>query len=333
VNQQKTVLYIATRNPLYQEPDWFREAFQRDGIRFVRADERASEAENAALAPDADAMLVCAGRYPVTAQSFERLRNCGLVVRMGVGYEMVDVAEATRRGILVANMPASIAEDVSDHTIALMLACLRYLVPQTAAMRSGRWAPQISRPTVRLRGQVLGLVGCGDIARRVVQKSAGFGLTYIGYDPYLDPALAAKYGIELVSFDELLQRADIISIHAPATPETRQMFDAAAFSKMKTSAVLVNTARGALVDEGALVTALRTGQIRAAALDVFANEPIPSDSPLLALDNVVLTPHVAGYSTEGVLDYFRAGHRLIADFLLWGQAPKSMVNPEVLKQA
>lgn len=333
MNRQKTVLYIATRNPLYQEPHWFKEAFERDGIRLIRADEQASETENADRAPDAAAMLVCAGRYAVTAQSFERLRNCGLVVRMGVGYEMVDVAEATRRRIIVANMPASIAEDVSDHTIALMLACLRYLIPQTAAMRSGQWAPQISRPTVRLRGQVLGLVGCGDIARRVVQKSAGFGLTYIGYDPYLDPALAEKYGIELVRFDELLQRADIISIHAPATPETRRMFNADAFSKMKPSAILVNTARGTPVDEGALTRALRTGQIRAAALDVFANEPIPSDSPLLALNNLVLTPHTAGYSQEGVQDFFRAGHRLIADFLLLGQAPKSMVNPEVLKQA
>lgn len=332
MNQQHKLLYIGTNNRLYQEPDWFKSAFDRDGVLFIRGDHLLSETENAALLPDARAMLVCAGRYPVTAQSFERLKNCGLVVRMGAGYETVDVAEATRWGVIVANMPANIPEEVSDHAIALFLACLRRLIPQAVAMRSGQWEPYVSYPTTRLRGQVLGLVGCGRIACKVVKKTAGFGLTYIGHDPYIAPAVAAQYGIELVSFDELLRRADAISIHAPVTPETQRMFNADAFAKMKPSAILVNTARGVLVDEGALVAALRAGRIRAAALDVFADEPISPNSPLLELENVVLTPHVAGYSEEGLLDYFQAGYRLVSEFLLQNKVPESIVNPEVLEK-
>ena len=323
-------LYIGTDSRLHKEPDWFKEAFARDGLVFVRGDHGASEAENAALVPEARAILVSSGRYPVTSESFGRLKNCGLVVRMGAGYDTVDVAEATRRGVIVANMPANIPEEVSDHAIALFLACLRRLVPQTLALRSGRWDPYLSYPAMRLRGQVLGLVGCGRIARKVVKKVSGFGLTCIAYDPYADPDEVAQCGVELVSFDELLRRSDVVSIHAPATEETRGLFDAEVFAKMKPSAILINTARGALIDEPALVAALREGKIRAAGLDVFAKEPVSPDNPLLQLDNVVLTPHIANYSEEGMVDYFQAGHRLISDFVLREQVPESIVNPDVL---
>ena len=330
MSQIHQFLYIGTDSRLTKEPDWFKEAFARDGLVFVRGDHGASEAENAALVPEARAILVSSGRYPVTSESFGRLKNCGLVVRMGAGYDTVDVAEATRRGVIVANMPANIPEEVSDHAITLFLACLRRLIPQTLALRSGRWDPYLSYPTMRLRGQVLGLVGCGRIARKVVKKVSGFGLTCIAYDPYADPDEVAQCGVELVSFDELLRRSDVVSIHAPATEETRGLFDAEVFAKMKPSAILINTARGALIDEPALVAALREGKIRAAGLDVFAKEPVSPDNPLLQLDNVVLTPHIAGYSEEGMVDYFQAGHRLISDFVLRGQVPESIVNPEVL---
>lgn len=323
-------LYIATDNLLYKEPDWFEEAFARDGLSFVWCDPRSGEAKNAALLPEAKALLVGSSRYPVTAESFDLLQDCGLVVRMGAGYDTIDVDAATRRGVMVANMPANIAEDVSDHAIALFLACLRRLVPQTVAIRSGSWDPYLTYPAMRLRGQVLGLVGCGRIAHKVIEKVSGFGLTCVAYDPYADPVEVTQCGVDLVSFDELLRRSDVVSIHAPDTEETRRMFDEEAFTKMKPSAILVNTARGALIDETALVTALREGRIRAAGLDVFAKGSLPPDDPLLQLDNVVLTPHVAGYSEEGLVDYFQAAHRLISDFILRGQVPESIVNPEVL---
>jgi D-3-phosphoglycerate dehydrogenase len=323
-------VYIATDNPLYKEPDWFEEVFARDGLSFVWCSPRSGEAENAALLPQAKALLVGSSRYPVTAESFDRLQDCGLVVRMGAGYDTIDVAAATGHGVMVANMPANIAEDVSDHAIALFLACLRRLVPQTAAIRSGTWDPYLTYPAMRLRGQVLGLVGCGRIARKVIEKVSGFGLTCIAFDPYADPAEVKQCGAEPVTFDELLRRSDVVSIHAPDTVETRGMFDREAFAKMKPTAILINTARGALVDEPALVSALSDGRIRAAGLDVFAKGSLPPDDPLLQLDNVVLTPHVAGYSEEGLVDYFQAAHRLISDFILRGQVPESIVNPEVL---
>ena len=325
-------LFIVTDSRLHQPPDWFFEAFARDGLELVECGAWTPEAENVALAPDARAMLVGSGRYPVTSESLSRLENCGLVVRMGAGYDTVDVAEATRRGVIVANMPANIPEEVSDHAIALFLTCLRRLVPQTNAMRAGQWEPYVSYPAMRLRGQTLGLVGCGRIARKVVAKVAGFGLTCIAFDPYAKAADVAELGIELVGFDELLRRADVISLHAPATAETRGLFNATVFAKMKPSAILINTARGALVDEPALVAALQTRQIRAAGLDVFAEEPIKPDNPLLQLDNVVLTPHVASYSEGGLVDYFQAGHRLISEFVLYGKMPDSIVNPDVLRK-
>jgi D-3-phosphoglycerate dehydrogenase len=333
MNESSKVLYIATDSRLHQPPDWFYEAFVRDGLTLVQGDCWANEADNAVLAPNARAMLVGSGRYPVTSESLGRLASCGLIVRMGAGYDTVDVAEATRRGVMVANMPANIPEEVSDHAIALFLTCLRRLVPQTVALRSGNWEPYYAYPALRLRGQTLGLVGCGRIARKVVAKMVGFGLTCIAYDPYTSAAEVADLGIELVDFEALLSRADVISLHAPATAETRELFNAEAFARMKPSAILINTARGALVDEQALVTALQTGQIRAAGLDVFAEEPLKPDNPLLQLDNVVLTPHVASYSEDGLVDYFQAGHRLISEFVLDGKVPDSLVNPDVLQVA
>jgi D-3-phosphoglycerate dehydrogenase len=275
---------------------------------------------------------VKSGRYPVTAESLSRLNNCGLVVRMGAGYDGIDVPEATRRGVFVANMPANIPEEVSDHAIALFLGCLRHLGRQTLAMRVGQWEPSMSYPTKRLRGQTLGLVGFGRIARKVAEKVVGFGLTRIACDPYVDADAGRPYGVEIVSFDQLLRRSDVVSIHAPATGESCSMFNAEAFTIMKPSAILINTARGALIDEPALIDALREGRILAAGLDVFEDEPIKPDNPLLKLDNVIVTPHVASYSEEGLVDYFRAARSIATDFVLREQVPDSIVNPEVLGQ-
>jgi D-3-phosphoglycerate dehydrogenase / 2-oxoglutarate reductase len=331
VSQTHHILYISTDGRLYQEPGWFYEAFDRDGVSVTKGDRFAQEADNAALAPHAEVVLNGSGRYPVTADSFDRLANCRLVVRMGAGYDTVDVAEATRRGILVANMPANIPEEVSDHAISLFLASLRYLGRQTAAMRAGQWDPSLAYPARRLRGQTLGLVGFGRIARLVVQKVAGLGLNCLACDPYINPAFMTSHGVEPVSFDDLLRRSDVISIHAPATPETRGMFNAEALAKMKPSAILINTARGALVDETALVSALKEGRLRAAGLDVFGYEPIRPGNPLLDLDNVILTPHVASYSEEGLVDYFQAAYQIVSDFLVRSRIPETVINPEVLK--
>jgi D-3-phosphoglycerate dehydrogenase / 2-oxoglutarate reductase len=328
----RQVLYIPTDGKLYAEPAWFAPRFAEEGLTLIRGDSTISEAENAARGPDAQVLLVGAGRYPVTALSFDRMRACRLAIRMGAGFDTIDVAEATRRRVMVANMPAATAEEVSDHAVALYLACLRRLLPHTLTMRAGRWESMVAYGTPRVRRQTLGLVGFGRIARAVAKKIGVFGVQCMTHDPYIDPAEAAGAGVEWVPFDELLRRSDAISIHAPANVETRHMFDAATFAKMKPGAILINTSRGFLVDERALVAALREGRLQAAGLDVFEREPTATDNPLLQLDNVILTPHVASYSVEGLEDYWRAGYQLVNEFLLQEKVPASVVNPEVLRQ-
>ncbi len=325
------VLYIPTDGKLYQEPAWFAQRFVETGLTLIRGDRFGAEAENAALGPDAPVLLVGAGRYAVTAATFDNMKECRLAIRMGAGYDTIDVAEATRRGIMVANMPAATAEEVSDHAIALYLACLRRLLPHTQAVRSGRWEPMVAYGTPRVRRQTLGLVGFGRIARMVVKKIAPFGVQCMTYDPYINPAIAASAGVEWVPFDELLSRSDAVSVHAPANAETRHLFDAAAFAKMKPGAIFINTSRGYLVDEHALAAALREGRLLAAGLDVFEQEPTPAENPLLQLDNVILTPHIASYSVEGLEDYWSAGYQLVSEFLQEEKVPASVVNPEVLK--
>jgi D-3-phosphoglycerate dehydrogenase / 2-oxoglutarate reductase len=232
---------------------------------------------------------------------------------------------------MVANMPAATAEEVSDHAVALFLACLRRLLPHTLSLQAGQWAPMVAFGTPRVRKQTLGLVGFGRIAQAVARKVGVFGVQCMTYDPYIDPEMAASAGVEWVPFEELLRDSDAISVHAPANAETRHMFDAAAFAKMKPGAIFINTSRGYLVDEQALLAALREGRLQAAGLDVFEAEPTPTNNPLLQLDNVIATPHIASYSVEGLVDYWNAGYQSVNDFLSEGKAPASVVNPEVCK--
>jgi D-3-phosphoglycerate dehydrogenase / 2-oxoglutarate reductase len=325
------VLYIPTDGKLYAEPAWFSPRFAETGLTLIRGDRFGSEMDNAARGSDAQVLLVGAGRYPVTALTFDNMKDCRLAIRMGAGYDTIDVAEATRRGVMVANMPASTAEEVSDHAVALYLACVRRLLPHTLTLRAGRWDPMVANGTPRVRRQTLGLVGFGRIARAVAKKIAVFGVQCMTYDPYIEPQASAGVGVEWVSFDELLRRSDAVSIHAPANAETRHMFDAATFAKMKSGAIFINTSRGYLVDETALVAALREGRLQAAGLDVFEQEPTPANNPLFQLDNVILTPHVASYSVEGLEDYWASGYQLVSEFLLYEKTPASVVNPEVLK--
>ena len=249
---------------------------------------------------------------------------------MGAGYENIDVDSATRHGIVASNMPGNLPEEVADHAIALFLACLRRLPQQDRALRIGIWDPALAAPAQRLRGQTFGFVGFGRIARRVAQKMAGFGLHYVVYDPYTDPGIVTSLGAETVGFEELLQRSDVVSLHLPATSETKNMFNESVFDLMKSSAILINTSRGSQIDEEALYAALSEGRIRCAGLDVFQQEPMAPDSPLLKLDNILMTPHTAGYSIEGLEDFFGFGHRLLSEFLLKRKIPEWTLNPEVL---
>ncbi|MCS7234846.1 MAG: C-terminal binding protein [Armatimonadota bacterium] len=272
---------------------------------------------------DADALLVCFA--PVTGRVVEAARKCRIIARYGIGVDNVDVRTATARGIVVTNVPDYCVEEVSDHALALVLACARKVVWMDRRVRAGRWDARDAVPVRRLSSQVLGLVGFGKIPRLVARKAQAFGLRVLSFDPYVAPSAMRELGVEPVGLRELLERSDYVSVHAPLTPQTEGLIDEAALRWMKPTAYLVNTARGRIVDEEALVRALERGWIAGAALDVLPTEPPPPDDPLLRLDNVVLTPHVAFYSEESLQELQRKVAEEVVR-VLTGQPPRYPVN-------
>ena len=251
-----------------------------------------------AVARDANAILVTYAKLP--GDLLRQLKNCKAIGRFGLGVDNIDLPAAKELGIAVNYVPDYCLREVSDHAMALLLALARKVTFSNRLVQSGRWEVPPIVPLRRLEGQVLGLIGFGNIPRTLAPKAKAFGLHVITHDPYLSQDVLAAAGVEGVSFDELLARSDFISVHAPLLPATRGLMNASAFAKMKKRAFLINTARGPLVDEAALATALDSGQLGGAALDVVATEPLAKDSLLLGRDNVILTPHTAFYSVEAL---------------------------------
>jgi D-3-phosphoglycerate dehydrogenase len=275
---------------------------------------------------DADVVLV--NMAPITRRVMESLHRCRAVVRYGVGVDNVDLEAASEHGIVVAHVVDFCTEEVSNHALLLLLACAKRLVTLDRQVREGRWprGPLPEMPPIC--GQTLGIVGLGNIGRGLAPKAQALGLQVLGYDPYVDPRAAEGYNVGLCPLKELLRESDYVSVNAPLTPETRHLIGAEELALMKPTAVLINTARGALVDEQALLEALRGGRIAAAGLDVFEEEPLSPDSPLLGLDNVVLTPHSAGYSEASIRKVRVEVGRAAADVLA-GRWPKQVANPGV----
>ncbi len=276
--------------------------------------------------PDAD--VIWHVLRPVTGDDIAKAPNLKLIHKLGAGVNTIDVDTATGQGIAVANMPGANAQSVAEGAVMMMLAALRKLPELDRATREGRGWP--SDPTlgdtVRDLGScTVGLIGYGSVAKRVEQIVKAMGTTVLHTSSARD-----EFNVGWVTLKELLAKSDIVSIHAPLTPVTENMIDAGAIGEMKPGAILVNTARGAIVDEAALVDALRSGQLSAAGLDVFAHEPVAADNPLLALDNVLLTPHVAWYTADTMDRYLDAAIkncRRIAD----GKNPYFLVNEAQLK--
>src|SRR5674476_930785 len=242
---------------------------------------RMSKSANAddilAVAKDADAILVTYAK--LTREILTQLTKCKAIGRFGLGVDNIDLPAAKEKGIAVNYVPDYCIREVSDHTMALLPAVV---------------------PIRRIEGTVLGLVGLGHIPRLVAPKAQAFGIKVIAYDPYAKPEVFKAAGVESVDFDTLLKTSDYVSVHAPLMPATRGLMNAAAFGKMKKGAYIVNTARGPLIDEPALIAALDAGQIGGAGLDVVATEPLAKDSPLLGRDNVIISPHTAFYSIEAL---------------------------------
>ena len=279
---------------------------------------------------DADAIMTSWGMR-IDEEVIRALDKCVVIGVGSVGVDMVDVAAATAAGIVVTNVPDVFIEEVADHTMMLLLDAARMTSCMSRLAATGRWGegwPVLARRP-RLFGQTLGLYGFGNVARATARRAKAFGLQLITHDPYVSELEITGAGVEPVSFHELLERSDFVSIHTPHNAETERIFGAEALGRMKQSAILINTARGPIVDEQALVVALREGTIAGAGLDVLEQEPPDPDNPLLSMANVVVTPHVASATTRMRPETRRRVGREVA-MVLRGNWPLSCVNPSVL---
>jgi D-3-phosphoglycerate dehydrogenase len=286
--------------------------------------------ELARLADGVDAILTNWKRVP--EEALEAAPGCLVVARYGVGVDNIPIARATELGMLVVNVPDFCVEEVSDHTLALLLACARRIVTFARSTHAGEWnLLGLGRGLPRLRGQRLGIVGFGNMARTLIPKAQGLGLDVLVYTPRLSPGRDTETGVETTNdLSHLLASSDYVSLHAPATAETRNLIGEAELRQMKPTAYLINTSRGALVDEDALERALREGWIAGAGLDVLAQEPARPDHPLLGLDNAIVTPHAGFYSEPAIEELATKAARNVAT-VLRGAVPATLVNPEVLE--
>jgi D-3-phosphoglycerate dehydrogenase len=289
--------------------------------------ESGCEDELLALVPHSDAILT--GFAPITANVIRAGDRLQVIGRYGIGVDNIDVAEATRRGIPVTNVPAYCLDEVAEHAVALLLACARNVCRYDSAVRAGNWLLETGRHVVRIRGRTLGILGFGKIGQTLAAKAQGFGVRIIAYDPYVSRDIIRRHQGEPVSLDDLVTQSDFLSIHTPLTSETRNLLNEDRLRRMKPTAFLINTARGGIIDQNALLRALKEGWIAGAALDVFEPEHLPPDHPLLSLPNLMITPHVAFYSTQSILELQITAARNVAA-ILSGHRPNSIVNPEVL---
>lgn len=290
---------------------------------------------------EADGVIAVGGRmvpdYYFGEKVLDSFTNCKIIACMSIGYDSVDISAATARGICVTNVPDYCLEEVSDQAMALLLACSRKFYRVLPEVKSGKWtiSPDMMnmlKPVHKLHGQTLGLVGFGNIPRTLVHKARAFGLRIIAHDPYVPDAMFHVFRVGSVGLDQLLEESDFISLHAALTPENEKMMGLEQFKKMKPTACLINTARGGLVDEEALYTALTEGLIAAAGLDVLEPEPPSINNPLLKLDNVMVTGHFGHYSEESHVELFRRPWEEVAR-TLQGEWPKGLINSQVKERA
>ena len=285
------------------------------------------EAEMIARMRDADALVVSFS--PVTRGFMSAVEGLKVVVRTGVGYDVIDVPAATELGVIVVNIPDIWVREVANHALALLLAWNRKLVELDRQVRAGIWAGGIpGERTGSLHGETVGIVGLGNIGSAFARRVAALEVKVIACDPYVDARHFAALGVERVSLETLAERSDYVSVHTLLNAETHHLIGEKFFSRMKPTAILINTSRGPVVDEAALLRALTEKRLAGAALDVWEEEPVRRDNPLLTLDNVIATPHAAYFSTAAVAAVPRRCGEEIAR-VLTGQRPLNVVNPEI----
>lgn len=280
------------------------------------------------IAQEAEAFLVRMNP-PVGERLMSACPKLKCVGRHGVGLDNVDLEAATRLGIAVVYAPGSNSDSVAEHAVMLMLAVVRKLIPIERGTRAGEWRGERGHGITELRGATLGIIGVGNIGRRVAHIARGFGMKTLGFDPYVPPDELERREVEPVrELADLLARADIVTCHTPLTPETRHLINRETLARMKDGAILINASRGEVHDEEALFEALARGKLRGAGLDVWEEEPVSPDNPLLNLENVVSTPHVAGLSAGASRNM---ATQVAAEILrvLRGEKPKALANPEL----
>lgn len=266
---------------------------------------------------------------PITKRVIDALDNCKVITRYGVGVDTIDLNAATEKGIAVGNVPDYGVDEVSDHALALIMNLLRKITTSNQTVKQGIWDNELSKPIRRFNTLTIGLVGFGNIPRRLAQKVQALGFNVIVSDPFVSEEVTKEHNVSSVTLNELCQQADVISVHAPLNNATQGMVGKEQFAVMKKDAYIVNTARGPVIDEEALIEALKTGTVAGAGLDVIEKEPIDSNHPFLTMDNVTLTPHIAGYSEESAVEMRSKTALGIKDVLLFGEYPKYLVNKDV----
>ena len=282
-----------------------------------------NEEELLSFLPGVKAAL--AGSEPYTARVLDAHPQLRVIARAGVGYDAVDVAAATRHGAAVAITPGTNEGSVAEHTFCLMLGLAKNLVPQHLGVKVGTWPRGANLP---LRGRTLGIAGLGRIGKAVAVRGQAFGMKLLAYDPIPDAAFAEKHGVDLVSFEKLLAESDYLTLHLPVSKESRYLINRQSLSLMKPTAFLINTARGAVVNEADLLEALRNKRLAGAGLDVFEQEP-PGKHPLFELDNVLLTPHAAGVDVQSRDDMALSAAQAIVSLSRGEWPAEKVVNPEV----
>ena len=306
-----------------------REVLEAAGIELVIAPDT-SEATLAELAKDIDAIMFCFAQ--VTAKVLESATKCKIAARYGIGVDNVDIAKATELGIVVTNVPDYCMDEVTDHALGMILALNRRLVPHTNSVVGGGWNDVVlNQPMHRTRGATLGIVGYGRIGRSLAAKAVGFGMNILAYDPLIEIGSEID-GASVVSLDELLAKSDFVSLHVPLIPSTQNMISAPELAKMKPGSIIVNCARGGLIDEDALAESLASGHTAGAGLDVV--EPTPPDpaSALLQQENVIITPHTAFFSQASTLELEQRTAQEVVR-VLKGEKPENLINPDVLGKA
>ena len=293
--------------------------------------EKECETQNEIVAFASKAHAIMTARAPVTSTVIGSLSECKVIGRFGAGTDNVDHHSATRHKIVVVYVPDFCVEEVSDHALMFLLACNKKLLKLDQDVRGGRWGFQYAKPIPALREQTLGLVGVGRIAQSLARKAQSLGMTDRGYDPYVPMELWDQRQVKAMELHQLLAETDYVSLHTPLTSETQHLVGKKELAQMRPTAYLINCARGEIVDEIALVDALRNNRIAGAALDCLTQEPPEKDNPLFELPSVIFTPHSAAYS-ESAIAYLRESTvRQVADVLA-GRKPTHVRNPDVLQE-